>query len=67
MIAQPLSTRPGWTALHEESLLSKQRMICHYLPRPGKSFEAKSCDDWPVPEIGRTMACAGYETGDRLC
>ena len=31
VIAQPLSGRPRWTTLHDESLLSKQRVICHYL------------------------------------
>jgi len=35
MIAQPLSARPRLTALHDEWLLSKQRVICHYLLRLG--------------------------------
>jgi len=69
MIAQPLSARPRLTALHDESLLSKQRVICHYLLRLGiflrpKVVMTSACPKSVEPCLAQEICCVRHAERD---
>jgi len=65
MIAQPLPPRPRLTALHDESLVSKQRVICHYLLRLGifsrpKVVMTSVCPKSAEPCLAKEICCVRH-------